>query len=217
MLWTYSKVILEHFLNFGCSLNCNACFAWHVNCNACFAWHSIITQVWKLLKACRKCIFSEYLYTLHVCKHLFWVWQVVFWVWQILLMWRRKKGNKKKWWAILVMFTWIDWNLTWKFNQSSVFMQNNDNLSSFYSAKKPTQHRSVVGWLSSVSRSPGTQGMSSVAGNEKLLWFSRRNFICTSPGEAFKLPFFFPSLFSKSFHGDGSHFALIQPLLLTGH
>ena len=27
MLWTYSKVILEHFLNFGCSLNCNACFA----------------------------------------------------------------------------------------------------------------------------------------------------------------------------------------------
>ena len=22
---------------------------------------------WKLLKACRKCIFSEYLYTLHVC------------------------------------------------------------------------------------------------------------------------------------------------------
>ena len=30
---------------------------------------------------------------------------------------------------------------------------------------------------------PGTQGMSSVAGNEKLLWFSRRNFICTSPDE----------------------------------
>ena len=47
---------------------------------------------WKLLKACRKCIFSEYLYTLHVCKHLFWVWQgVFFWVWQVLLMWRRKK------------------------------------------------------------------------------------------------------------------------------
>ena len=30
---------------------------------------------------------------------------------------------------------------------------------------------------------PVTQGMSSVAGNEKLLWFSHRNFICTSPDE----------------------------------
>ena len=34
------------------------------------------------------------------------------------------------------MFTWIDWNLTWKFNQSSVLMQNNDNFKQLLFCKK---------------------------------------------------------------------------------
>ena len=96
---------------------------------------------WKLLKACRKCIFSEYLYTLRD-KHLFWVW--IFcccWVWQVLLMWRRRR---KKWWAVLVMFSWIDWNLTWKFNQSSVLMQNNDNFKQLLFCKKTQLHLTPV-------------------------------------------------------------------------
>ena len=65
-----------------------------------------------------------------------------FLVWQVLLMWRRKKGRKKKkWWAVLVMFTWIDWNLTWKFNQSSVLMQNNDNFKQLLFSKQKTKKR----------------------------------------------------------------------------
>ena len=101
---------------------------------------------WKLLKACRKCIFSEYLYTLHVCKHLFLVWQGFFFSLTSFAYVKKKKKRKKKkgkkkkkWWAVLllVMFTWIDWNLTWKFNQSSVLMQNNDNFKQTYSAKNP--------------------------------------------------------------------------------
>ena len=62
---------------------------------------------WKLLKACRKCIFSEYLYTLHVCKHLFWVLQGVFLVWQVLLMWRWKKGRKKRSDEQYVYMNWL--------------------------------------------------------------------------------------------------------------
>ena len=48
----------------------------------------------------------------------------------------KKKKRKKKWWAVLVMFTWIDWNLTWKFNQSPVLMQNNDNFKQLLFCKK---------------------------------------------------------------------------------
>ena len=54
---------------------------------------------------------------------------------------KKKKGRKKekeKWWAVLVMFTWIDWNLTWEFNDSSVLMQNNDNFKQLLFCKKPT-------------------------------------------------------------------------------
>ena len=61
---------------------------------------------------------------------------------QVLLIWRRKKGGKKKkWWAVLVMFTWIDWNLTWKFNQSSVLMQNNDNFKQLLFCKKSNNNK----------------------------------------------------------------------------
>ena len=68
-----------------------------------------------------------------------------FLVWQVLLMWRRKKGEKKKnWWAVLVMFTWIDWNLTWKFNQSSVLMQNSDNFKQFLFCKKTQLHLTPI-------------------------------------------------------------------------
>ena len=121
MLWTYSKVILEHFLNFRCSLNCTACFT----------WHSIITQVGNCYKHVENLFFQSictyYLYV-SICFEFD---KVFFLVWQVLLMWRRKKEEKRqekrkrkeKWWAVLVMFTWIDWNLTWKFNQSSVLMQ----------------------------------------------------------------------------------------------
>ena len=58
----------------------------------------------------------------------------------------KKESKKKKGWAVLVMFTWIDWNLTWKFNQSSVLMQNNDNFKQLLFCKNPSciWHRSVV-------------------------------------------------------------------------
>ena len=57
---------------------------------------------------------------------------------------KEKKREKKKWWAVLVMFTWIDWNLTWKFNQSSVLMQNNDNFKQLLLCKKPQLHLTPV-------------------------------------------------------------------------
>ena len=61
---------------------------------------------------------------------------------------RRKKKEKekkreKKWWAVLVMFTWTDSNLTWKFNHlfSCKTMTTSSN---FYSAKKPQLHLTPV-------------------------------------------------------------------------
>ena len=119
---------------------------------------------WKLLKACRKCIFSEYLYTLRVCKHLFWVWQGCFFSltrFAYVKKKKRKKKERKKEKKVMsskqsqqsqqmniinIMFTWIDWNLTWKFNQSSVLMQNNDNFKQLLLCKKTSciLHRSVV-------------------------------------------------------------------------
>ena len=57
---------------------------------------------------------------------------------------KKKKGGEKKWWAVLVMFTWTDWNLTWKFNQSSVFMQNNDNSKQLWFCKKTQLHLALV-------------------------------------------------------------------------
>ena len=106
---------------------------------------------WKLLKACRKCIFSEYLCTLHVCKHLFLVWQLFFfsltslaYVNLVKKKKKKKRKRKKKWWAVLVMFTWIYWNLTWKCNQSSVLMQNNDNFKQLLFCKTPQLHLTPV-------------------------------------------------------------------------
>ena len=83
---------------------------------------------------------------MYTCKYLFLVWQVFcfFLVWQVLLMWRRKKGKKMKWWTVLVTFTWIDWNLTWKFNQSSVLMQNSDNFKQLLFCKPPQLHLTLV-------------------------------------------------------------------------
>ena len=54
---------------------------------------------------------------------------------------KKKKGGKKE-----VMFTWINWNLAWKFNKSSVLMQNNDNFKQLLFCKKNSciWHRSVV-------------------------------------------------------------------------
>ena len=46
------------------------------------------------------------------------------------------KKKKKKKSDELVMFTWIDWNLTWKFNKSSVLLQNNDNFKQLLHKKK---------------------------------------------------------------------------------
>ena len=153
MLWTYSKVILEHFLNFGCSLNCNACFTW---CNVGFAWHSIITQVGKLLKH------VIFLFFQSICTHYMYV----------SICFESDKFSfflsltsfayvnfffRKKWWAVLVMFTWIDWILTWKFNQSSVLMQNNDNFKQLLFSKKHSciWHRSVVVYFCKpISRHP---------------------------------------------------------------
>ena len=42
------------------------------------------------------------------------------------------------------MFTWIDWNLTWKFNQSSVLMQNSDNFKPLLFCKKTQLHLTPV-------------------------------------------------------------------------
>ena len=55
------------------------------------------------------------LYTLHVCKHLFWVSQV------LLYVQKRETQRERKW---LVMFTWFNWNL--KLNHSFVWIQNNN-------------------------------------------------------------------------------------------
>ena len=62
---------------------------------------------------------------------------------------REEEKKKKKWSAVLVMFTWIDWNLTWKFNQSSVLIQNNDNFKELlfckkHKNKKPKLHLTLV-------------------------------------------------------------------------
>ena len=62
-------------------------------------------------------------------------------------MWRRKKGRKKKWCTsneVLVMLTWIDWNLPGKFNQSSVLIQNNDNFKQLLFCKKTQLHLTPV-------------------------------------------------------------------------
>ena len=105
------------------------------------------------------------------CMHLFWVSQGLHYVQQ-----------QQNW--QLVMFKWINWNLQQKLNHSFVLIQNNDNFKHEKNSCIPC--RSVVGGISFVSRSAGTQEMSSVAENEKLHWFSRRNFICTFPVEDLK-------------------------------
>ena len=89
---------------------------------------------WKLLKACRKCIFSEYLYTLHVCKHLFWVWQVFLSLTNFA--YAKKEGGKKEVMSSTSNVYIIDENLIWKFNQSSVLLQNNDNFKQLLFCKK---------------------------------------------------------------------------------
>ena len=57
---------------------------------------------------------------------------------------KKKREEKKKWWAVLVMFTWTDWNLTWTFNQLSVLMQNNDNFKQLLFCKKTQLHLTPV-------------------------------------------------------------------------
>ena len=79
----------------------------------------------------------------------------------------KKKKKKKRWWVVLVMFTWIDWNLTWKLNQSSVFMQNNGNFKQLlFCKRKPSciPHWSVVGQLSFVSCQQAPKGCHQLQG-----------------------------------------------------
>ena len=187
MLWTYSKAILEHFLNFRCSLNCNTCFMWHLF-HVAFNNHS----GWKLLKACTD---VEDVFLQSICTYYMYV-SICFEFDKKKLSLtsfayvkkKKKKGKKVISSTSNIYMNWLKLNM--KIESIMFSCKAMTTSGSFYFVKKQTNknscipHQSVVGQLSFVSWSAGTQGMSSVAGNEKLHWFSRRNFICTFLDEA---------------------------------
>ena len=77
---------------------------------------------------------------MYTCKHLFWVWQGCFFEFDKFCLCEEDEKRRKKEVMSSTKFTWI----YWKFNQSSVLMQNNDNFKQLLFCKKTQLHLTPV-------------------------------------------------------------------------